>query len=221
MLFQELKEDLKQSFRDGIFSQKELVRAIQIKENTFPKGIPECGVDALRFTLCNHDIREHYIDFNVQKCHANKLFFNKIWNATKFTLNNCQNYGVDATKDVELIANRLSDMDKWILSRLASTLNTTKQALNEYNFHAATEGWKQFFYDKFCNVYLEAIKVDFEKKRMDLAHVHCEVLKTCLVLGLQDMSVVTPYLANELLNFLPATQQFQVNRFLERTRFKF
>ena len=33
---------------------KELQRALQGQVTDYPNGIPECGTDALRFTLCTH-----------------------------------------------------------------------------------------------------------------------------------------------------------------------
>lgn len=49
----------------GILSQDELNKAIQGLKKMFPEGIPECGADALRFTLCSHNIKSKFLSFTV------------------------------------------------------------------------------------------------------------------------------------------------------------
>lgn len=212
-LFQEITEDLKQSFRDGTLTNDELVKSINAKKKTFPKGIPECGIDALRFTLCTHDIREHFIHFDVNECQKNKFFLNKIWNAVKFTLDKCEKFTIAASTDPKLIESELTVFDRWILSRLANTIKISTSALNEFNFHLATIAWKRFFYENLCDVYLENTKLNLWNGIEPFAQGHCEVLKTCFGIGLKQMGVFTPFLANELLNYFPSNIDTQVSFF--------
>uniref|UniRef100_A0A182J499 valine--tRNA ligase n=1 Tax=Anopheles atroparvus TaxID=41427 RepID=A0A182J499_ANOAO len=81
-----LRKEAEESNRQGLLSEEELSRSIAGQRKMFPNGIPECGTDALRFTLCSSNIKNHFIHFNVQEAHTNKLFFNKIWQATRYTL---------------------------------------------------------------------------------------------------------------------------------------
>lgn len=206
-----MKDDLKKLHKDGNISSKELTNSLHRVGSTFPKGIPECGVDALRFTLCAADVSEHFIKFHVQNCELNHRFFNKIWNATKFALMNCKLYSVNSTTNPVIDPKCLSDLDKWLLSRLSSTITETTERLNNLDVGCA-ELWKNFFYGNLCDVYIEASKFNFEHNRSNESKIHCEILKTCLTIGLRYMSIFTPYLSNEILNYLPHQMTFKVNQ---------
>lgn len=54
---QGLNEQTKNSFDAGILNQTELKKTVAMNTKMFPNGIPECGVDALRLTLCSHNIK--------------------------------------------------------------------------------------------------------------------------------------------------------------------
>lgn len=194
---------------EGVLTNQEFTKSIKLKENAFPKGIPSCGVDALRLTLCHSDICEHFINFNVDECIKNSRFLNKIWNATKFTLGNCEKYSVSSTADPIISKDDLSPMDSWILSRLACTLIEVTQQLNDSNVGCAYL-WRQFFYDNLCDVYIEATKHNFLNNNSKESRLQCEVLKICLAIGLRFLGIYTPYLANELLSYLPSQMHFEV-----------
>lgn len=204
-----MKESLSHLNADGIISDQELKNALKKKELAFPKGIPHCGVDALRFTLCNSDVREHFIEFNVYQCEKNYRFLNKIWNATKFTLMNCDRFSVNAISNPIIDRNDLSGIDRWILSRLANTLNETSQSLDNLNVGCANL-WRTFFYENLCDVYIEATKNNFQQNHLIQSKIQCEILKICLTIGLRHMAIFTPFIANELLNYLPHQMSFMV-----------
>lgn len=213
---QELKDDLKKLHKDGILTQKELIKSMQTKEASYKNGIPFCGVDALRFTLCSTDVREHFVKFNPNDCEKVHRFLNKIWNATKFTLTNCDTFLVDANSNPSINQNDLSYLDKWILSRLAKTIVETSTSLDNLNIGCA-DLWKTFFYENLCDVYIEAAKYNFQNRCTDKAKAQCDVLKTCLTLGLRHMGIFTPFISNDLLTFLPHQMEFQVNLILTKT----
>lgn len=47
-------EDLQQQLLGGNLDEREVLKAQQGQQKDFPKGIPQCGTDALRFALCNY-----------------------------------------------------------------------------------------------------------------------------------------------------------------------
>lgn len=53
---QELNAQAKNSHRAGILSDEELQRTLRVNMKSFPTGIPDCGVDALRLSLCARNI---------------------------------------------------------------------------------------------------------------------------------------------------------------------
>lgn len=206
---QQLKQDLESLLKEGILSTAEFKRSLQLKRKQFPKGIQGIGVDALRFSLCSHDVAEHFINFNVNESRTHSAFMNKIWNAMKFTLANCDSFGVPADVPREIDPSALSSMDLWILSRLANTISEMTVQLNGSNVGCAHLWW-QFFYGNLCDVYLEATKPHFLGSNVDAAHLQCEVLKICLTIGLRYMGIFTPFIANELLTHLPHQMHYEV-----------
>lgn len=154
---QDLKNEVQKSFDNGVLSLDEVKKSISGQKKLFPNGIPECGTDALRFTLCSHNIKNRSINFDVNKCHANKLFFNKIWQATSYTISSHERFELQIDDVVNLKQLVLSDMDRYILSRLGNALEKIEQAMNIYNLHTVTAALKGFFYDNLCDVYLVSV----------------------------------------------------------------
>src|SRR5262249_14116650 len=124
------------------------------QKQLFPNGIPECGTDALRYTLCSQDIKNHFIDFDINICHSNTRFFNKIWQATKFTITSYEQFKLHTQDVVDFRELVLTDMDRYILSRLSNAVNRINKSMNSYNLHIATDVIKRFLYGDFCDVYL-------------------------------------------------------------------
>lgn len=70
---------------DGIFlTESEKFQAAEGIRKDFPKGIPECGADALRFSLLSQNLKQRDINFNVANCFHYRTFCNKIWQAFGF-----------------------------------------------------------------------------------------------------------------------------------------
>ncbi|XP_043244870.1 valine--tRNA ligase-like isoform X1 [Amphibalanus amphitrite] len=64
----------------------EVKRAMQGQKEDYPKGIPECGTDALRFALCAYTTQGRDINLDVLRVQGYRFFCNKLWNATKFAM---------------------------------------------------------------------------------------------------------------------------------------
>ncbi|CRK86161.1 CLUMA_CG000141, isoform A [Clunio marinus] len=197
---EQLEEETKSLASMGVLTETELHKSLAGQKIMYPKGIEECGIDALRLTLCSYNIKQHYISFNVSDCSKNKRFLNKIFNAIKFAMDSSENAKV-IVRDIEYLNNtELSDMDLWLLSRLGNTTRTVKNAFENYNFHIAVSALKQFFYKDICDVYIEAVKVkrnNIEKS----AVINAQVLSTCLAVGLDLMEPFTPYFSREMREF--------------------
>lgn len=202
-----LIKDTERAHKSGLISFQEYQRSVEGQRKQFPNGIPECGIDALRFTLLSHNIKSHFIHFDVNECVTNKLFFNKIWQATKYTLKATAFVNVH-TLDVNTF--ELSDMDKWILSKLAHMVTSFEAAMETHNYHLATSAVKKFFYNNFCDIYLETTKQNIREKT-GAAEGNCATLMTCLNVGLLHMSSFTPFLATELQKYLIDTPPFIVS----------
>ncbi|XP_019766306.2 valine--tRNA ligase isoform X2 [Dendroctonus ponderosae] len=211
---------LEQNYRTGILSEAELKKASDGQKRMFPNGIPQCGADALRFTLLSHNVKSHVINFDVSECHTNKLFGNKIWQATKFTLlwtgkvSAAQGGFAHWGPSVEL-----APMDRWILSKLTQMLQAIEGAMEAHEFHGATAALKQFLYYEFCDVYLEAVKSDLKERTADpLSSTHCKTLLTCLDHSLRALWPFMPMLAQHLHQNLPLLDDFGLNTLVPKIR---
>lgn len=104
-------------------------------------------------TKNTHFIADLYINFDVSECHANKLFCNKLWQATKFTKKWFQT--VSETQHLPSIdVDEISIMDKWILSRLSKLVDTANRSLESHDFHVTVTALKDFLHHNFCDVYV-------------------------------------------------------------------
>ncbi|KAH8319294.1 hypothetical protein KR067_003168 [Drosophila pandora] len=207
-----LKEGLQQSHDAGIIKSAELRTSTAGMTKMFPNGIQECGTDALRFTLLSHNIKNHFISFDVNACYTNKLFLNKIWQALRFTLGSAQGLGVTLDEFETLKGVNLSLWDRWIIGRLAETLAICSESYNTYNFHLATAALKTFFYQNLCDIYLETTKTAIANRTPD-AVIHVGTLTACLSWGLQAMAPFTPFVASELLQHIPLNIELKLTDF--------
>ncbi|KAH8257378.1 hypothetical protein KR038_008081 [Drosophila bunnanda] len=210
-----LKAGLEQSCEAGIIKPEELRTSTAGLTKMFPNGIQECGTDALRFTLMSHNIKSHFISFDVNACHTNKLFLNKIWQAMRFTMGSAKGLGV-ALQDFESLNGvNLGMWDRWILGRLAETLSIVCESFINYNFHVATAALKTFFYQNLCDTYLETTKAAISN-REESAYIHVGTLTACLSWGLQAMSPFTPFVASELLQHVPMKVEINLSAFRDQ-----
>ncbi|XP_055376738.1 valine--tRNA ligase [Condylostylus longicornis] len=202
--FEDMKLEIEKSHNSGILSSDEMKKSVSNFKKIFPKGIPECGTDALRFTLLSHNIKSHFINFDVSECHTNRLFLNKIWQATRYTLQSFEKIKIDSSfmENLKLTSLNLCNMDKWILSRLMNTKEICYQSYDNYNFHLATQAIKTFFYSNFCDTYLETTKSAVQENSSKGVS-HCIVLAICLSEGFKMMSPITPFITEELSQHIP------------------
>jgi valyl-tRNA synthetase len=114
------------------------------------------GVDATRLVLAS--IGSSDTRWNDNQVESYRNFANKIWNAARFCLMNSEGAMVGSGFDADPATWALHD--RWILSRLNKTIRSVEQLLAEYDFHAAVQTLYHFFWDDFCDWYIELTKYD-------------------------------------------------------------
>jgi len=96
------------------------------------------------------------------KFDAGRNFCNKLWNAARFALGMLTTASAtsnSATRSLDpLIPRTLSLIDRWMLSRLHSTLIDVNASLKEYQFAGYAQAMYDILWRDFCDWYLEAIK---------------------------------------------------------------
>ena len=118
------------------------------------------GVDATRMTLAGSATG---VDFawRDERVESFRNFANKIWNATRFCLMNSEGATTGRNATVrERASSRLENTlaDRWIVSRLNKTAKAVNFALETYQFHEAVQLLYHFFWDDFCDWYIELVK---------------------------------------------------------------
>lgn len=181
-------------------SDKEKKKAIAGKQKKFPKGIPQCGSDALRFGLLGNAKHAKDINLDLNVLISQRQFSNKIWNTFKFIMMNIEDgfkYDESNIKSEELFI-----ADKWILANLNKTIKTINESLEGYHFHQATSAFTSFWVDQFCAVYLEYTKSALQDPEQALK------VKTILFhvteVGLRLLHPMMVFVSEELYQKLPA-----------------
>ncbi|MCK9505717.1 MAG: valine--tRNA ligase [Porticoccaceae bacterium] len=148
-------ETLVQKRTSGMM-QPQLAKKIEKQTRAeFADGIAAYGTDALRFTFCSLASTGRDIKFDIGRIEGYRNFCNKIWNATRYVLMNCeeQDCGQDGSKDYEL-----TQADRWIISLLQQTEKTVAEAIETYRFDLASQAIYEFTWNQYCDWYLELSK---------------------------------------------------------------
>jgi valyl-tRNA synthetase len=116
--------------------------------------IDEYGADALKFTMAFLAAQGQDVPFDKESVKLGSRFANKIWNASRFLLKNLEGRTLLDPAEV-----RLAEADRWIRHRLNRAAAAARDALEGYRFNEAAQAVYEFFWNDFCDWYVEAAKL--------------------------------------------------------------
>jgi valyl-tRNA synthetase len=163
------------------------------------------GTDAARYALSAAATPGMPISLQESKLEAARNFANKIWNATRFVLLNCEAEIEDQQPlewETELAAPELAD--RWILSRFNRVSLEVGDALAEFRLHEAATQIYHFFWGDFCDWYIELTKpfVTAAEARPEDRAVKRRLMYM-LERSLRLLHPIMPYITEELWQRLP------------------
>ncbi len=139
--------------------------------------IEKYGRDALRFTLITQAGAGQDLFVDIDSFAQGRNFCNKLWNAGRLILGN-----IEGRISAEELKNPPTEhlLDRWILSKLQRAKAETDNALSRFRLDEASTALYRFFWNDFCDIYLEAIKPRFENSDKSASIVSVYVFEEIL-----------------------------------------
>ena len=159
------------------------------------------GSDALKFTLAFMCAQGQDILVDKDSFKLGSRFCNKVWNASRYLLGNLEGRNLVPVKDSDL-----TELDRWIYSRLNYAAKTAREALESYRYNDAASAMMEYFWNEFCDWYVEATKINFKNGDDNEKDRQASVLMNILEENLRLLHPYLPFVTEEIYQKLPLSE---------------
>jgi len=164
--------------------------------------IKEYGSDALRYTIMRLAPLGNDIYYDNEKCELGRNFANKIWNASRFVLQNLSDVKIKQLEEIEL-----DIFDRWILTKYNKSIEKLRNEIESFYFNEATVTLYDFIWSEFCDWYIETSKIALYSGNKDLKENKASVLFFLLNNILKMLHPFMPFITEKIYQFLPVKEK--------------
>ena len=190
-------EELLNKRTKGLMNPKQAESIVKKTKKEFPEGIASYGTDALRFTFTSLASPGRDIKFDLQRCDGYRNFCNKLWNATRFVLMNCEEADNGFGECVEGYL-EFSKADRWIVSIFNNKIKNIENNFKDYRFDLLSLEIYQFVWDEYCDWYLEIAKAQLQNGNEAQQRATRRTLISVLEMTLRMSHPVMPFITEEI-----------------------
>ena len=160
--------------------------------------IERYGSDALKFTLSFMCAQGQDILVDAESFKLGSRFCNKVWNASRYILGNLEDRNLVPVRDEDL-----TELDIWIYAEMDKAVRAERSALESYRYNDAASAVYEFFWNSFCDWYVEATKLSFKNGSSEEKDRAVSVLLNVLEESLRLLHPFIPFVTEEIYSKLP------------------
>jgi len=194
-------ETLVEKRTSNMMNPKDAAKIEKQTRKEFPDGIAAYGTDALRFTFTSLASTGRDINFDLKRVEGYRNFCNKIWNASRFVLMNCVDKEGSALPIDQNAKPEVWELpEKWIMSRLNSSIKNIHQHFNQYRLDMVSHDIYEFIWNEYCDWYVELAKASLnddsvsDVRKAQIRYVLLHVLES----SMRFTHPIMPYLTEEI-----------------------
>ncbi len=161
--------------------------------------IEKYGCDALRMNMVTGNSPGNDMRFYTERCEAMRNFANKLWNASRYVLQNLEEGAKNELPTLE----KLEISDKWILSKLNTLIAEVTENLEKYELGIAVQKIYDFIWDCYCDWYIELTKARLYGEEPERKETARQVLVYVLDQFLRLLHPFMPFITEEIWQSIP------------------